>query len=394
MNFFQQRKRKKFLAELKTRRHAEDDLLSPALRLRFDGVIKLLAEAPAEDIDAAMKRAQAEYEALPLPKRGKLFGILDILVVVGCVAFGLRGLFFQPFRIPTGSMQPTLFGHHYQQKADNANWGFDKLPGVFHRLCFGSSRAYVENHNPIGDLQMAEGRPGMIFDYSDVFINGKRYHLPGNMRQVYDYAGIERLANGAVPEEAICDGYMTAGDHLFVERVSMYLSPPERGDIIVFNTEGLTVDNVPLMSSGGYYYVKRLAALPGDTVKIVDDQLYVRPAGMDGFRKIQELDKRFEKIYSMRGGYHGHLSNMGEQPFASGVEYTVPADNYLMLGDNSKFSMDSRYFGTVPRKNLVGRAWIVFYPFTRRIGSVDRENTLDVPTGDSGTASFPVMGLQ
>jgi signal peptidase I len=253
----------------------------------------------------------------------------------------------------------------------------------------------VKSDDSIRELRLYEGKGGMVFDYSDLFIDGKRYRLPGNMRQVYDYAGFERLTNtGSVPGKVICDGYMTIGDHLFVERISMYLAPPKRGDVIVFNTEGLAVDNVPLVQTGGYYYIKRLAALPGDTVKIVDDQLYVRPAGKDEFLKIQELDKRFEKIYSMRGGYHGHLSNMGEQPFASGVEYTVAADHYLMLGDNSKFSMDSRYFGTVPRKNLVGRAWIVFYPFTRRMGSVDRENVLDVPTGESGTASFPVMGMQ
>jgi signal peptidase I len=80
--------------------------------------------------------------------------------------------------------------------------------------------------------------------------------------------------------------------------------------------------------------------------------------------------------------------------FARGVEYTVPEDHYLMLGDNSRFSMDSRYFGPVPRRNLIGRAWLVFYPFSRRVGVVDRNEPLDMPTGKPGTATFPVMSKQ
>jgi signal peptidase I len=187
---------------------------------------------------------------------------------------------------------------------------------------------------------------------------------------------------------------VTLGDHLFVERFSIYLKSPERGDIIVFNTEYLFVQDTPLAATGGYYYIKRVAALPGDTVKISGNQLWVRPAGQTEFRRIQDLDSRFEKIYSMRGGYHGHLSDMGMEKFAFGEEFTVPEDNFLMLGDNSRFSMDSRYFGTVPRRNLIGRAWMVFYPFSRRLGLIDRQSPVDEPTGVPGIATFPVMSKQ
>jgi signal peptidase I len=96
----------------------------------------------------------------------------------------------------------------------------------------------------------------------------------------------------------------------------------------------------------------------------------------------------------MKGGYHGHLSGMGICGFASGEEYTIPEDNYLMLGDNSRFSMDSRFFGTVPRRNLIGRAWFVFYPFSRRLGLVDRNKVLDEPTGPPGESTFVPMSHQ
>lgn len=410
MKFFQERKRKKQLAELKSRRHAEDDLLSPALCAQFDGVIAELQSAPVENIDSALAKARKEYAALPLPRRSKLYGFLDLVVVVGLVAFGLRGLFFQPFKIPTGSMQPTLFGVHHQRVEDNANPGFGKIPGILHNIIFGTTGVFLKHSGQGGRFGGEFSRiNGLIFDCSQFAIGSNRYVLPGNPAQVVDYSNLYRddLKNteNAYPEignygkyftdgDIISDGYMTVGDHLFVERVSMYLSPPARGDIIVFNTENLSCNGVMLAETGGYYYIKRLAALPGDTVKIIADQLYIRPAGDDEFQRIQDIVPAFEKVYSGRGGYHGHRSGMGSMPFVFGSEYVVPENSYLMLGDNSSFSMDSRYFGPVPRKNLIGRAWLVFYPFSRRMGLVDRNEPLEQKTGKPGESAFPEMALQ
>lgn len=394
MIFFLKRKRKKLLAELKSRRHAEDDLLTPALRSQFDDVIDKLEKAPDNALKHAVSLAEKDYSALALPKRGKLYAFLDLVAVVGLVAFGLRGLFFQPFRIPTGSMQPTLFGVHYQSVEQNANWGFGKIPGMIHNLIYGATSADL-THTGASGVVSPELNPvsGFIFDCTEFMIGTSRYVLPGNPRQVIDYSNLTKQESFA-PGDKLSSGYVSLGDHLFVERVSMYLSPLKRGDIVVFNTENLYVDSMPLAKSGGYYYIKRLAGLPGDTVKIVDDQLWVRPAGDDSFHKIQDLDTRFEKVYSMKGGYHGHLSDMGSCSFASGIEYTLPEDRYLMLGDNSKFSMDSRYFGAVPRRNLIGRAWFVFYPFSRRVGIVDKVSPLDEPTGEAGESTFKPMSHQ
>lgn len=394
MIFFQKRKRKKLLAELKSRRHAEDDLLSPALRSQFDAVIDRLEKAPENALKHAVSQAEKDYSVLALPKRGKMYAFLDLVAVVGLVAFGLRGLFFQPFRIPTGSMQPTLFGVHHQSVEQNANWGFGKMPDIIQNLVYGTTSADLTHTGAQGEVS-PELHPvsGWIFDGTEFMVGTSRYVLPGNPRQVIDYS-LLKDKNSFAPGDELSRGYVSLGDHLFVERVSMYLTPLKRGDIIVFNTENLFVDSVPLAMSGGYYYIKRLAGLPGDTVKIVDDQLWVRPSGESKFYKIQELDSRFDKVYSMKGGYHGHLSSMGNCFFAFGEEYTLPEDKYLMLGDNSKFSMDSRYFGPVDRRNLIGRAWFVFYPFSRRIGIVDRVSALDEPTGEAGESAFKPMSHQ
>ena len=353
-----------------------------------------MENAPDNEISAALEKSRKEYAALPLSKRNWIYGFLDLFLVVGAVAFGLRGLFFQPFRIPTGSMQPTLYGIHYQSFEKNANL-LMKLPFEKLRNCLlGAVPAEVEVSAPGGVITEIDNAPGKLFDGTSLVIGGKKYILPGNPRQVIDYAGLTPDKYFAAGEK-LGNGVVSLGDHLFVERFSIYLKPPARGDVIVFNTENLFVQNEELGKSSGYYYIKRLAALPGDTVKLVNNQLWIKPSGSKEFVKIQDISDKFKKIYSLKGGYHGHLSGMGFEEFAFGKEYTIPVDHYLMLGDNSNFSMDSRYFGTVPRRNLIGRAWFVFYPFTRRLGLVDSKAPVDEETGNRpGMASFEVMSRQ
>ena len=393
MNFLLKRKQRKLLAELKTRRHAEDDLLSPALRHDFDAIISDLENSEATP--AAMKSARDRFASLQLPfKRGAMFAFLDLIVVVGAVAFGLRGLYFQPFRIPTSSMQPTLYGIHYLSRENASNPLLEKIPAPLNKLLFAMTDASVKAPEDAVYFSGNERRvSGAVFDRTEFPLGNYRISLPGNPDQVTAYAG---LADGRSfsKGETIADGFVSLGDHLFVERFSLYLSPPKRGDVMVFTTENLKYNEIPLILTGGYYYIKRLAALPGDVVKIVDNQLYVKPGGAGEFRKIQDIEPRFKKIYSMKGGYHGHLDRMGNQGFAYGEEFTVPEDTYLMLGDNSKFSMDSRYFGTVHRRQLIGRAWLTFYPLSRRTGLVDRKEPLDIPTGEASHSTFPVMYLQ
>ncbi|UKI33784.1 MAG: signal peptidase I [Lentisphaeria bacterium] len=180
----------------------------------------------------------------------------------------------------------------------------------------------------------------------------------------------------------------------FVERFSLYLFPLRRGDIVVFNTDGLIADSRKLSDVSGFYYIKRLVGLPGDTLKIVDNVLHVKPRGEKEFRPIAEFNPVFEKLYSGKGGYQGHLNFMGHHLAAPGSEYVVPEDHYFMMGDNSQFSLDSRFFGAVPRENLVGKAWIVFWPFSRRWGRIDRVGPVDAPTGEARRGTFPVMYRQ
>ena len=388
--FTPSRRRHKLLSDLKSRRHYDDDLLTESEKTAFDEAISELASAPC----GKQYESQAVKKCAVFSRRGSIGDWLDLFLVVGAVAFGLRALYFQPFRIPTSSMQPTLYGVHY---VDNDHAGMPLLGKVnkyLDALLYTSKKINAQVKEP-GRIAADSLRydPSGLFGSTEFSIGNTTYELPGDPAKVVDYARLDP-ASEYRSGDTLGNGFITLGDHLFVERFSIYLTPLDRGDVIVFTTENLIDEEGVPVVNGGYFYIKRLAALPGDTVKIVDDQLYIKAQGTEEFKKIQDISPRFRKIYSGKGGYHGHLANMGAGAFSCGAEYTVPAGHYFMLGDNSRFSKDSRFFGAVPRRNIMGRAFLVFWPFSRRAGLVDSQEALDIPTGKPGIATFPVMSKQ
>lgn len=116
---------------------------------------------------------------------------------------------------------------------------------------------------------------------------------------------------------------------LVVEKVSYRFHGPRRGDIVVIR--------VP--SQGEDLLIKRVVGLPGETVNIHDGQVYV-----DG----QLLDEP----YAIGDTRQGRV----------GQSITVPALQVFVMGDNRAHSNDSRTFGPVPIENIVGRAWLSYWP--------------------------------
>ena len=132
------------------------------------------------------------------------------------------------------------------------------------------------------------------------------------------------------------------GDKLFVNKFIYRFHPPQRGDIIVFK---YPVD--PKKD-----FIKRLAGLSGDTVEIRDGKIYI-----DG--KVLDDPASFGKFY-----YYNH------DPYGGpGEKIRVPEDCYYALGDNSANSQDSRFWGFVPKKNVLGKAIFRWWP-PKRIGPV------------------------
>ena len=133
------------------------------------------------------------------------------------------------------------------------------------------------------------------------------------------------------------------GDKLFVNKFIYRFKEPERWQIIVFKyPEDPKKD-----------FIKRVVGFEGEQLEIRDGVLYVngtpekQPDGM------------------------GNILYYNQEPFAGqGQKILVPEDSYFVLGDNSLSSRDSRYWGFVPKKFLVGKAFFRWWP-PKRVGSLE-----------------------
>jgi len=150
------------------------------------------------------------------------------------------------------------------------------------------------------------------------------------------------------------------GDQVFVDKFSYNFVNPHRGDVFVFRTNhipGIREDP----EAGSPFYIKRLAGLPGDSLRIDPPFLFINEDKAEGFG--------FERVMAAKPPYRGYASGHDylAQPSRS---FTVPRHGYFALGDNSYNSYDSRYWGPVPEENFVGRGLFVYWPFNRHWGLI------------------------
>ena len=125
------------------------------------------------------------------------------------------------------------------------------------------------------------------------------------------------------------------GDRILVSKSSKYV--PQRGDVLVFvYPEDRTRD-----------FVKRVIGLPGETIEIKDGKILINDHAID--------DPRISKRYYYNYGQYGQV----------GQKVLIPEDSYYVLGDNSGSSKDSRYWGFVTKKDIIGKAFKVYWPINR-----------------------------
>lgn len=117
------------------------------------------------------------------------------------------------------------------------------------------------------------------------------------------------------------------GQFLLVNKISYMVGHPQRGDVIVFHFPLNTTKN----------YIKRVVGLPGERIQINQGHVFVN-GGL--------IDERYP---------------LNHAEYDWGPE-TVAADEYFVLGDNRPESSDSHYWGPVPAKDIVGKAWITYWP--------------------------------
>lgn len=301
---------------------------------------------------------------------------VEVFLVAIVIALGVRTYFLQPFTIPTASMQPTLNGiRGYRTTEPPPNF----LVQMVQKVVFGRSwvEAVATKDTEIVGLEgfksMGFGTRFGLFDRTEIQTTAGTYVVPGAPGTVGKdlVTGFGRLYKAGEP---IARGYIDTGDHVFVDKMSYHFRQPRRGEVFVFNTQKLrTPDNqrnpAAMMSSRGpsQFYIKRLAGVPGDELRIAPPELFV-----NGARAVEEP---FQRVMSVRDGYNGYSNNPaggGMFSFLNSPKatYTMGPKEYFALGDNSFHSSDSRDWGVVPKRNLMGHGVFVYWPFGSHWGFI------------------------
>ena len=275
---------------------------------------------------------------------------VEILAVAIAVAMACRTYFIQPFKIPTGSMQPTLFGIQYETMATP---GFMNKPplnsitwlvyGAWHKVM----RAKESGH-------LTYDRTAQSPDVLSFYIGSRRYDIPKD--------GATGLTQYITKGTVLWQGLKIAGDHVFVNKVKWNFQRPKRGQIMVFNTDN--IEGLPPKT----HYIKRMVGMPGETVSIDPPYLMI-----DGEAHLETEPIR--RITEKENGYLGYqlVSLRTSDPRKHQMRTTrdklkLGEREYCAMGDNTGNSRDSRYWGAVPEDNLVGPAFAIYWPFSARWG--------------------------
>jgi len=377
------------------------------LREKHDaGKLKLGVEA----LESVLRRTGGMH----YPKSSFVENI-EFFLVAAIVILGVRMYFVQPFKIPTNSMWPSYNGmtpEVFASKADEPG-----LAGRALRLVAMGARPrtmdaptngevlipVVGNDERVGiPYREVAGRDWLIFparhkEYT-FFVNDRpasvivpmdfdfewvvrdafvpksvdRHDSGGAEIAAYLKENLDRVVRTADGKtfwrtgkkvragERVLSFDILTGDQLFVDRVSYHFVRPQVGDGFVFRTDN--IDSPYMRTTAGVqleqYYIKRLAGTPGDLLQIRDYTLYRNGAPITG-------SKAYNLNATRTNNYPGYRALGLLSP---GQTYTVPPNSYIALGDNSANSQDSRYWGTVPAKDVVGRPLFIYYPFTKRWG--------------------------
>ncbi len=333
------------------------------------------------------KLAEVHCDPLPGFKRPAVLELAESFFVIMVVFLGIRTYYAQPFRIPTGSMQPTLNGiilHPVEEIPSLPKRAWDMVT-------LGSS--YV---NEVADCDKVitniEDRPKLkiLVETIITFSDNSTVSIPSSKGAVIQYLkeqGLltESLLGGVRPRliragEPIIRARVDAGDMVIVNRVAYHFRRPVRGETFVFDTRAINTSmktGVNMEDQGsGTHYIKRLCGLPGDTLFVKSPLLLVNgePAKEPTIARVMAGKAPYNAT-----GYQTLSFKLQPSAFLTDRGSVQLQDNrtdfnlreYAALGDNTTNSLDSRYWGPVRQFNIVGPATFALWPFTSHWGYIE-----------------------
>lgn len=413
---------------------AQRDLLSPQaiepVQIKLDELSSAIREGHKGRINIKAEELQfaAEKWLKPYPNAAWRENV-EVLLVALAVAMGIRTFFLQPFKIPTGSMQPTLFGvtstpdcmNYFNLRAMGADQatldkvleqqrqaqralviptGWEAVKQWFEGFSYVHVVAPFDCKVTIGPMNKK-----LIFNiWQDITFEGAGQRVTQRMWFPPDYGESDiAIRAGVAPDfyyhkgDDIVKMRVQAGDHLFVDRLTYNFRRPERGEIAVFETKG--IQNSRMEQQGDQFYIKRLVALPGEHVQIGNDRHLI----ING-QRLDASTPHFENVYSFdpskpphESQYSGHLNDVVADKYGINIRPYIDLapnfpdenkvftnqlvdvtnfetgegnviDSYMVMGDNTCNSFDSRAWGPFPARNIIGKSFFVYWPLTSRFG--------------------------
>lgn len=375
--------------------HYKRDLLKPdridEINSRRTDLLDAVKAGDLSQINEASRQLRATCEnALPREEPvGWFEENVEVMFVAIVIALGLRAYYLQPFRIPTGSMMPTLNGINGTPLPE-AEWPAlpTRLAEWAHR-----GRTYVRIVNDRDrHILFANNGAAAVVDYQWMhffsrsqlqFVDSKPLKLPAPRNPMMEIglgkALQEAYANDGILKQGtvIAEGYIDTGDLVLVDKVSYHFRKPKRGEVFVFDTIDIRgIQQASGDQAAGSHYIKRLCGVPGDSLSVAapnilnHGQILLEP----GIQRVAQAQGLYAASpLRKQGGYD--LAVPGPQcpvPYLSQPGQTLDlADKarpgfreYAAFGDNTGNSLDSRYWGKVKEFNLVGPALFSLWPFS------------------------------
>jgi len=356
-----------------------DDLISGENRSKIAGheadfraAVDKPGVAVKELEEIAGQLTKACEKSVPGYKASAIRENIEVIFVAVVIAMGIRAYFAQPFKIPTGSMQPTLngvIGHPHE----SINPGHDytiaaETPGVIRRVWdkIWYGRTWVDIVADQDDVVLLRQGSGYeertrfkFFTYTRIPLqSGGGHSVPGTIAKVQDLINPRLFLNPVVKKgDVIARGFVDTGDQVIVDKFSYHWIRPERDDVFVFTT-----NDIPYIQAGvdprmgSQHYIKRLTGTPGDHLQVREGKLFINGEVAS--------EPGIQRVMSGEGGYRGY-SNQGVH-----LDVQLGDGQYFAMGDNSYNSSDSRTWGHVPERNIVGRALMVYLPFGHHFGPI------------------------
>jgi signal peptidase I len=397
--------------------HYRRDVLAPGETAALQSAAGMLRglvkeRAGVEKLKPAIEHLEEllrRYGGAIYPKSALVENV-EFFLVAAIVILGIRTYFIQPFKIPTNSMWPTYNGmtpEAFPRRADEPGYvmnaarflAFGAQPKRVDATSAGEVLIPVSGAGPRVTIPYREvpGRSWLVipttlkeyalyvdsrpvtikvpqdFDFEwavrDCFFpNQEPSHEPGGVdlarvlaRQpdapAIDGGRIRFLRTGkrVSSGERVMAFDILTGDQLFVDRMSYHFIRPGVGSGFVFRTGN--IDGIARVY-GDQYYIKRLVGVPGDTLEIKGFGLFRNGSLISGAGAFGGNAKQADRYVGYRA----------EGLLAPGMKLSIKANEYFALGDNSANSADGRFWGSVPAKDVVGRPFLVYYPFTRHWG--------------------------